>query len=166
MAEPAKREDLLQLPNDSFRNEESKKRDWLKKLVGRLGEDFTAEYFQRSGHIIMERNWRPGRFSEVDLIVRRKSDHLIIFVEVKTRRLLPDPADAGNLGFDSINWRKRQKVLVSARRYLHIKGYGDDIGYQCDAVLVSFEDILHEGNGNRSLLNPEILHVPGAFDNP
>jgi Holliday junction resolvase-like predicted endonuclease len=166
MAEPAKREDLLQLPNEIATNEESKKRDWRKKLVGRLGEDFTADYFERTGHAIMERNWRPGRFSELDLIVRRKSDDLIIFVEVKTRRLLADPSEAGNVGFDSLNWRKRHKVLISARRYLHLEGYGEDVGYQCDAVLVTFEDILHGPSGQKSLFNAEILHVPGAFDNP
>jgi Holliday junction resolvase-like predicted endonuclease len=166
MAEPAKREDLLQLPNETATTEESKKRDWRKKLVGRLGEDFVANYFERTGHIIMERNWRPGRFSELDLIVRRQSDELIIFVEVKTRRLPTDPLEAGNTGFDSLNWRKRSKILISARRYLHLEGYGEDVGYQCDAVLVTFEDILQERSGQKSLLNAEILHVPGAFDNP
>ena len=49
--------------------------------LGRQGESFAAEYFERNGFTILARNWRTNA-GELDIVARRQKD--IYFVEVKT----------------------------------------------------------------------------------
>src|SRR5690606_2158506 len=46
-------------------------------------EDEASRYFERTGYVILARNWRFGR-AEIDLIASRDQD--VVFVEVKTRQ--------------------------------------------------------------------------------
>lgn len=129
--------------------------------IARLGEEAAADYFAKEQYIVMERNWHSGRFGEIDLILRRP-DGLLIFAEIKTRRVWRNPAGFVDYGFDAINWSKRRKILISARSYVARLGRSD-IGYQCDAVLVTYEDVVRRGE-TLCLVGQEILHIPGAFD--
>ena len=54
-----------------------------KAEIGHDGEDRATQYLIDKGYKILERNYRHGR-SEIDIICR--IDHLIVFVEVKTRK--------------------------------------------------------------------------------
>ncbi len=60
---------------------------------GELGERIAADWLRRNGFLIMERNWRFGRY-EIDIIASRWDT--IHFVEVKTRHAgsLTSPEDA------------------------------------------------------------------------
>lgn len=60
---------------------------------GDLGEQAAADWLRRNGFLIMERNWRYGRY-EIDIIASRWDT--IHFVEVKTRHAgsLTSPEDA------------------------------------------------------------------------
>ena len=51
--------------------------------IGREGERRVAEYLRRKGYIIVKRNWRCGRYGEIDIIAEK--DDVMAFVEVKTR---------------------------------------------------------------------------------
>lgn len=51
--------------------------------IGARGERIAAEWLRSRGFVILERNWRNGRY-EIDLIARRWDE--IHFVEVKTRK--------------------------------------------------------------------------------
>lgn len=55
------------------------------KEIGKLGEDFTIDFLNKRGFIILERNYKVP-LGEVDIIAQ-KGD-LLIFIEVKTRRNL------------------------------------------------------------------------------
>lgn len=61
--------------------------------LGRQGEDIAAVYLQQLGYEILARNYRC-RHGELDIICKKK--HLLIFVEVKTRRsdLFGSPEEA------------------------------------------------------------------------
>ncbi len=81
-----------------------------KKEIGKIGEDYTAEYLLRKGCRILERNFTV-RGGEIDIIA--EIGGVIHFVEVKTRK--PDPLTSGE---EAINRRKRELIVRAAGEYL------------------------------------------------
>ena len=51
--------------------------------LGSWGEDRAAQYLQKQGYVIAERNYR-SKIGEIDLIAQ--NDQELVFVEVKTRQ--------------------------------------------------------------------------------
>ncbi len=51
-------------------------------LLGTHGESIAAEWLERRGHRIVERNWRCAR-GEIDIVAR--DGDTLVFIEVKTR---------------------------------------------------------------------------------
>lgn len=51
--------------------------------LGSLGEEIAEKYLKRCGYEIIERNFRSGRWGEIDLVAIE--DKTTVFVEVKTR---------------------------------------------------------------------------------
>lgn len=78
--------------------------------MGSWGESYAAEYLARKGYTILERNARTAH-GEIDLVARH--DHVLVFVEVKTRttRSYGNPEE-------SITQRKIAHLLSSAQDYL------------------------------------------------
>jgi putative endonuclease len=104
--------------------------------IGNAGERLAALHLQKLGWQIKERNWRSGRYAEVDIIATDVSGCLVL-VEVKTRLINEDTAQAGfpTAGFEKIDWRKRIKLGNAARSYLaHHPEY--DGACRFDAVVV------------------------------
>lgn len=56
------------------------------RQLGELGEQYTAAWLETQGWRTLDRNWR-SRFGELD-VVSLTPEHVIVFVEVKTRRTL------------------------------------------------------------------------------
>ena len=52
--------------------------------LGRRGEQLAAEHLERLGYRVVARNYRT-RFGELDLVAT--DDYVLVFCEVKTRRL-------------------------------------------------------------------------------
>ncbi|MBR2042973.1 MAG: YraN family protein [Clostridia bacterium] len=79
-------------------------------LIGKKGEDITAEFLRKKGFIIFKRNYH-SRFGEIDIIAEK--DTLLLFVEVKTRyeNALVLPAEA----VDSI---KQHRIKETAKSFL------------------------------------------------
>lgn len=79
--------------------------------AGAWGERWAARLLRACGCAILERNARPTRRGEIDLVARRRG--VILFVEVKTR---------GNarLGrpLDAVDARKRENVRKAAAHWL------------------------------------------------
>ena len=80
----------------------------LKKL-GNEGEVFAAEFLEKQGYRILERNFRC-RMGELDLVVLK--DEYLVFVEVKTR------SRSGISPLISITKAKRSKIRKLAEYYL------------------------------------------------
>jgi len=78
---------------------------------GRKGEDIAAEYLERHGFTILDRNWNLHRGCEIDIVAYR--DSVVHFVEVKTRgkqaAISPEYA---------INWQKMRHIYKASRAYL------------------------------------------------
>ncbi len=77
--------------------------------TGRLGEELTAYYLERSGYKILRRNFRV-RGGEIDIIAAK--DGIIAFVEVKTRS-----EDALATGCEAVGKRKRSLIIRASQAY-------------------------------------------------
>jgi putative endonuclease len=112
--------------------------------LGRLGESVAADFLERSGWTVLERNYRAGR-KEVDLIIRRGK--VVAFVEVKARR----GPECGH-PLEAITWRKRRDIMEVARAW---RARNPRVGrtLRFDAVSVLF------GPGRP----PEVRHVGNAW---
>jgi uncharacterized protein (TIGR00252 family) len=130
--------------------------------IAAVGEQLALDWFLERGHVLLERNWRSGRFSEIDLILRRRDDGLIIFLEVKTRRMWRQKAGFIDHGFDAINWNKRRKILIGAQSYLSRMKAGS-VGCRFDAALITYENI-EVCKSELLIHDARILHISGAFD--
>lgn len=51
--------------------------------IGRLGEDIAEEHLKTLRYKVIERNYRSGRWGEIDIVAIE--DKTTVFVEVKTR---------------------------------------------------------------------------------
>jgi putative endonuclease len=102
--------------------------------VNRRGEEaerLAAQFLQREGLRIVERNWRC-RMGENDLVA--KDDASIVFVEVRLRA-----SQAFGGAAASIDWAKRRKLIAAANLYIGARRI--DAPCRFDAVLLD----LHGG---------------------
>lgn len=113
--------------------------------LGTKGEAIAAEYLERSGYTILDRNWRSGH-KEID-IVATMDDQLVV-VEIKTRR----DSSFGNPE-DAVDSRKIRRIVSAADAYLRLKKI--DIPVRFDIISVSF-----------SSGEPSIEHIQDAFYPP
>jgi putative endonuclease len=86
--------------------------DQRSKSMGRRGEELAAEHFKRLGFRVLARNHRT-RWGELDLVLADEAEQLIVFCEVKTRRLgSGDP-------WDNLHEGKRSQVRMMAAAWLN-----------------------------------------------
>ncbi len=98
-----------------------------RRALGIWGEKAAAEYLQRKGYQVLERNSRTP-YGEIDLICRQAG--VIVFVEVKTR-------SSTSFGFpeESVTRRKQERMVACAQAYL--QGHADlDGDWRVDVVAV------------------------------
>ena len=129
--------------------------------IAALGESLAAAHLQNQGCQLICRNWRSGRFGEIDLIMQAP-DGLLVFIEVKTRRCNRDSKNNVDAGYDAVNWRKRRKILIAVQSYLACSGQ-TSASARVDVVIVRFDNA-RLTDGHLELRLPEVLHVPQAFD--
>lgn len=110
--------------------------DLWKKRLGKLGEELVVEGLRAKGWEIELSNWRNGRKGEID-IIGRDPQGVQVFLEVKTRCLSKAQAGFQTAGFDAITYRKKQKIVTSARCYLAERGLLKT-QYRFDVVVVTF----------------------------
>lgn len=111
--------------------------------VGKIGEDLAANFLEKNGYSILERNYRFGH-GELDIIAEK--NNMLIFIEVKTKK-------HGDFG-DPIYWvtrGKQQQMGRIARGYLYERNIADR-DCRFDVVLVTWE---------QGLWN--IRHIENAF---
>ncbi len=112
------------------------------KNIGRQGEHAALQYLQHLGMQCLEKNWRKGR-AEIDLIM--KEDDVLVFVEVKRRKI----------GKDSINpfylsEAQMRRIADAGAYYMQKIQWQDD--FRFDVVLVT-----------NNMLQEDIAHIPDAF---
>ncbi len=114
--------------------------------LGDRGENLAAEYLERKGFRILERQLR-GLYGELDLVALDADT--VVFIEVKTRATSAagDPTEAVTLV-------KQKKITQSALAYLKRRGWLERRS-RFDVV-----SILWNGVGG----TPDVKHYPAAFD--
>lgn len=114
-----------------------------KRKQGSQYEAFAAEYLERNGYRIVDRNYHgPG--GELDLVAAR--DGTLIFVEVKMR----SGTEFGS-PLEAITPEKRRRILRTARHYLSRKT-PPEAGIRFDAIAITLE----QGQ-------PRLEHIESAF---
>jgi len=81
------------------------------KHVGKIAETAAKQYLQQHGLRFIEKNY-TCRQGEIDLIMQDAEQ--LIFIEVKYR----SNTNYGS-GFDVVDKKKQQKIILAARYYLH-----------------------------------------------
>lgn len=89
----------------------------IKRQVGDFGEEITAEYLEKNGYRILDRNYSKP-FGEIDIIAIK--DDLIAFVEVKTRK-----SDAFAYAAEAVDFYKQQRIRRASQAYLMEKNISD-----------------------------------------
>ena len=95
--------------------------------AGQDAEDAAFDFLRKQGLSEVERNYRC-RFGEIDLIMRDKET--LVFVEVRKRS-----SNRFGGAAQSINARKKTKLLATARHYIAAMGKIPDCRF--DAVLLN-----------------------------
>lgn len=81
--------------------------------IGQRGEELAVDYLRDNGFVILERNWRNGRY-EIDIIAQRWDE--IHFVEVKSRK-----AGGWTTPEQAITRSKFESIRRAARLYMALK---------------------------------------------
>lgn len=125
------------------------------RRIAKAGEQQTAAYLEEHGYTILERNWRCGRYAELDIIARVQN--LVVFVEVKTRTYTLE-AGIRQEGFDAVNHGKQRRIIRAARSYLRLLGY--DSPARFDVAVVT----LRREHRSAEMFTPvDLVYVAGAF---
>ena len=107
--------------------------DKNRKEVGKIGESVAAQFLQRKGFRIIDRNYRKP-WGEIDLIAEKGS--IVRFVEVKTlsRENVEDISReiSGYRPEEQVHPAKLRKIARTAEMYMN--SMGDDREYQIDVV--------------------------------
>ena len=115
------------------------------KTLGKLGENYAAQFLEAQGYTIVARNFRI-RSAEIDIIAQ--IDNVIIFVEVKARSDIRH-----GLPVEAVNLRKQKKIIEAAGVFLQDEKF-------CDCAC-RFDVVEVYLNGERV---EEINHIENAFE--
>lgn len=101
-----------------------------KNLTGIRGEEIACSFLEKRGYVIVERNF-ICRWGELDIIAI--FDHILVFVEVKTRKteLYGNPEA-------SIGYFKKRALLRASNYYLLLNRIDQPIRF--DVITVSVTD--------------------------
>lgn len=100
--------------------------------LGAGGEESAAAYLSDRQFTIIERNYRFGKYGEIDIIAGR--DMLVIFVEVKSRS-----SERFGGALYSISARKKRSLKTAARAFIQENPRYNDPAYtfRYDMIAVS-----------------------------
>ena len=95
--------------------------------LGKWGEDLAADYLQRKGYTIIERDWKSGK-RDLDIIAQ--DGNVIVFVEVKTRRnrLYGNPEE-------SVDYHKLQNLQQAISHYVKFKHIRQEIRFDIISIV-------------------------------
>ena len=116
----------------------------LHNEYGRSGEDVAAEYLERQGYLILDRNWY---FDHKELDIVAQKDECLIIVEVKTRR-----RNTYGRPEEAVTPRKIGRLVLAANAY--VQSHYIDMPVRFDVIAIS-----HLGEGPRE----KVEHYQDAF---
>ena len=84
--------------------------------VGRYGESIAEDYLKRKKFKILNKNFHASH-NEIDIIAEDKK--YIVFVEVKTRTVVPNSKFEYESPASAVTFAKQKRVLSAAQAYLN-----------------------------------------------
>ena len=86
---------------------------YIKKELGKLGEELACKYLKKNNYMIIEKNFMCKQ-GEIDIIAQDINKKELVFIEVKTRSNLKygNPSDA-------VNKMKQKHIYKSAEYYIY-----------------------------------------------
>jgi putative endonuclease len=106
------------------------------KNLGQLGEDLAAQYYQKSGFKILDRNYifpHGKRIGELDLVCVKGGE--LVFVEVKLRS---NDSFGGPLA--AVDFSKQRKLVKMAKLYLQLHPDLSELNYRIDVAAISIDN--------------------------
>ena len=100
-------------------------------ITGREGERMAAAYLQGLGYIILQQNVRIGFHDEIDIVALDPEEDIVVFAEVKTRKILSEDYRP-DLNITRI---KRSRMARAARAWM--TQFNEEIGCRMDVICVA-----------------------------
>jgi putative endonuclease len=93
--------------------------------IGRLGEQLAERYLRKRGYKLLLRDYRPDYGGQVDLVMKAPSQHLVVFIEVKTRRITPEPESLATVPYapsprpsDNLSPKQKRRLRQAASEWI------------------------------------------------
>jgi putative endonuclease len=109
----------------------------MSRALGFAAESRAAEYLQRKGYRVVDRNW-TCRGGEIDLVCEARDT--LVFVEVRARA-----RDAHGTPLETVVDLKRRRLIRAAEIYLHTKKQWER-ACRFDVVAIGSDGIEHVEN--------------------
>lgn len=111
---------------------------------GKAGENIAANFLEKQGFIIIERNWRFSRMGEIDIIAQDKNT--LVFIEVKARS-----SNLFGTPLESVDEKKFNKIQKLAEIYLSQNSNINYDGIRFDLIGILLKE------------KPEITYFKGIY---
>ena len=100
-------------------------------VLGKQGEEYAAQYLEKEGYEILDRNWMSGH-KDLDIVTVK--DNTLVFVEVKTRSSMDwgDPEDA-------VTDKKIRSIVHSADAYIRYNCLDMDVRFDIISIVTDDE---------------------------
>lgn len=103
-------------------------------ILGKQGEEIAAEWVQRNGYKILDRNWRSGR-NELDIVAN--IDEVVVVFEVKTRST--QVYDIAQL----LPLKKRRSIIRAGANWLALHGLNSELRFDLLVVDIAGGSVDH-----------------------
>lgn len=103
------------------------------KNIGQLGEKVIAQWLINKDYDILYSRWRC-RWGEIDLIAKDNKSQILVFIEVKTRKL----NNWDNNGIFAVNESKQEKLLLTAETFLSENICFSTVNCRFDIALLTY----------------------------
>ena len=126
-------------------------------ILGALGEKLAADYLEKDGYTIVEKNKRLGK-NEIDIIAEDKD--FLVFVEVKTRSVAHEGWGLYGSPARAVDSKKRGNTVKAAIDYLRSN-------YTEKQPRIDVIEVYMKERDAEKTLYPQILsinHIRNAFD--
>lgn len=105
-------------------------------IVGEKGESLAADFLRKIGYRILAANVDVGAHDELDIIAVDPKDHVLVFVEVKSRA----KRDDDYVPSLNLTKEKRRNMFRAARRWMTTHNY--DGGYRFDLIGIAGNTVI------------------------
>lgn len=97
--------------------------------LGKWGEDEAANFLERQGYVVLERDWKVGK-RDLDIIALTESQETLVFVEVKTRQNdeMQEPEEA-------VDKLKIRNLAIAANAYVKLHDVQLDLRFDIISIV-------------------------------